>query len=108
MITIHKIPVQENNLFEAWIHEDWVFLTLMIQNGNPQIWVQVDDTKPKISYNFESHTTGIPISYAHRLTYLNSYSTDGCIHHIYVEREDLTIWYKIKKFLRFTRKVAPI
>jgi hypothetical protein len=97
--TIHKIPVVQEQMFTQTTHEDWKFLCLRLQNGVHNIWIQVDDEKPKLNYTFRIYNTGNIISNPENAEYLCTYGIDECIHHLYVEREALSIWDKIKKFL---------
>jgi hypothetical protein len=99
MKTIHKIEVIQDQIFEQAIHEGWKFLCLRLQDGKRYIWVEVDEKKPKLDYTFCIYNTGNQILNSKNAKYLDTYSIDECIYHLYAERDDLSIWYKIQNFL---------
>jgi hypothetical protein len=61
MQTIHKYPFTSLGSFTLELPEDFLSLSVEVQNGVPCLWALVNTGKPKRVYRFRVFGTGHPI-----------------------------------------------
>ncbi len=84
MKTIHKFNIPEQGRFTLELPSNyWAPLSVQLQNGNPCLWVMLDDEQPKETVTFAVRGTGHPCEGLTIRMYVATFQTGPFVYHLF-------------------------